>query len=195
MSAALTLLRHVWNRGKKDSWGRINHSMRNALSLAIGSGLSFKATDFSVFAQNFRWGYWVTDNAEWIYHMAIINGNESCIKAWEEHKGREPFRGNDVNLYRWEGAETVGWGNYIHSNQPQRQRERLAEGFGLPLEGRQWWVTGFDDEAGKIRLVSYEGHWPDGKPKKRRTLTHEELATLCPAPKKKKAETKPEETI
>lgn len=55
-------------------------------------------------------------------------------------------------------------------------------------------MTGFDDEKGIIRLASYEKHWPQGKPKKLLKLTHEELAKICPAPKKEKTKT-PDQTI
>jgi hypothetical protein len=131
----------------------------------------------------FRWHYWVTDNPEWIYYAAIINGNVSCIEAWEKWRRRQPFRGNDVSVTRWESDDSPG--GYLHTHGISRKRERLAEGFGLPLHGLQWWVTGFDDANGLIRLANYGGPWPRGKPKKVMKLTHEELAALCPAPKKK----------
>jgi len=177
MSTALTLLKQVWNHGKKDSWERINNSMRNALSLAVGSGLKFDASDFSYMTLNFRWAYWISD-AEWVYKEAVINGNESCESAFESWKGRKPFRGNNVTVNRWDR------GGYIHTNGVHRQRERLAINFGFPALGRQWWVTGFDDTKGVIRVASYAKHWQEGKPKKLMSLTHEKLSELCPAPKK-----------
>jgi hypothetical protein len=184
VSTALKLLKVVWENGTKDSWERVNHSMRNALTLAIGSGLDFAAKDFGIMASDFSWSYWATDDPEWIYHHAILNGNQSCVEAWEKYQNRSPFRANDVSLYRWEGAESDGYG-YLHTSSVKRQRERLAVGFGFPIDGRQWWVTKFDDDKGVVRLASYKGDWPGGKPEKLRVLTHEELSVLCPAHKHK----------
>lgn len=195
MSAAMNLLRIIWEHGKKDSWERINHAMRNGLTLAIGSGLSFRASDFEDISREFRWRYWVSADPEWIYHNAIINGNESCIKAWEQHCGREPFRANQVELRRWPGGECSGYDGYIHANTSARQRERLAVGFGFPIKDRQWWVTGFEDSNGTVRLASYEKFWPEGKPVKLRKLTHEELAKLCPGPKRAKSDRAAKEEV
>ena len=55
-SNALKLLSLVWDHCDNNSWERLNHSMRNALELAVGSGLSFNASDFTVMSDRFRWG-------------------------------------------------------------------------------------------------------------------------------------------
>lgn len=180
MSTALTLLSHVWGNGKKDTWERINHSMRNALSLAIGSGLSFEAADFAQMGKSFRWGHWVTESTEWIYHEAIINGNDSCVKAYEEWKGRTAFHANDV------GSDYCH-SPYLHRSHVSRKRERLAVGLHFPANGRKWYVTGFDDDSGHVRLASYHGgNHRAGKPEKLLKLSHAELKEICPAPKKAK---------
>lgn len=176
---ALQLLSIVWNKVKKDSWERINHAMREALSLAIGSGLTFKASDFDHMSAKFRWSYWVSESSEWIYTSAILNLNESCIAAYEQWKQREPFRANKVQAARYRDP-------YLHTSSIARERERLAVGMGFPHDGRQWWVTGFDDTKGTVRIASYAGRWQEGKPEKLRQLTHEQLKAICPAPKKAK---------
>lgn len=178
LSPAMQLLTLVWQHSQYDSHGRVNTAMREALILALCSGMAFEVGDFAKMGQ-FRWGYWAGSELEWIYSTAVTNLNESAVLAWEAHTNREPFRGNNVTLQRY-GR------NYLHTNNPARQRERLAFGFSLPLEGRRWYVTGFDDEKGLIRLASYASGHPDGKPEKLRKLTHEELKALCPAPKKAK---------
>lgn len=184
MSTALTLLTHIWKRGMKDSWGRINGSMSHALSLAIGSGLKFEAKDFWTIFQRpelggFNGGYWVGSESEWIYSMAIENGNASAYQAWEEYRARKPFIANNVEGRRWAQG-------YTHTNQMQSQRCRLGVGFSFPLDGRRWFVTTFDDEAGIMRAALYEHDHQTGKPKKLRKFTHEEIAELFPAPKKAK---------
>lgn len=178
MSAAKSLLQLVWTKGQKDSWGRINHSMRNALSLAIGSGCSFVAKDFDYFSTNFRWHYWVTESTEWIYTEAIGYGNTSCVEAYEQWIGRKPFRANSVNL---------GWlhEGYIHVNSSARQRERLGVGFSFPYDNGKWYVTAFNDAKGTIRVARYKDHNQSGKPTKLKEFTHEEISELFPSKKPK----------
>lgn len=180
MTPALKLLSTVWEDGNKDSWERINHSMHKALALAIGSGLAFKPSDFDHMAKQFRWGYWVGSSKEWIYTSAVLNLNTSCIHAFEEWTGRRPFRANNVTAPRYHDG-------FLHTNSIRRQRERLAVGMGFPHAGRQWWVTGFNDKQGTIRLASYAKHWKEGTPRKLLQISNDELKVICPAPKKKKA--------
>lgn len=182
---ARQLLTIVWAGGNKDSWGRINHSMHAALRLAIGSGLKFRPSDFDHFANAFRWGYWVNDSTEWIYTDAIIDGNVSCIEAYEKWIGREPFRGNKVS---------TGYTNspYIHANSIARDRERLAVGFRVKIADRFWFVTSFNDAKGLIRLAYYSGPHQEGAPKWMLSLGHDEIRAHFPSkPKKKPAKAEP----
>ena len=184
-SPALQLLSVVWNDGMKDSWGRINHAMHSALELAIGSGVHFNLGDFAEISRRFDWGYWVNDNPEWIYTDAILNLNESAIAAWETYKGREAFRGNNVSTFGHRRS-------FLHVTSPSRKRERLGVGMYFEdAERNKWWVNGFDDKAGIIRVASYysdsnKGGWQQGKPTKLKKLTHDDLREICPAPKKPK---------
>jgi hypothetical protein len=177
MTPALKLLTLVWKNCKKDTWERINHSMRNALNLAIGSGLRFKATDFNVMASEFRWNFWVSESAEWIYTEAIINGNSSCVQAWEEHTGRTPFFANQVECHYVSGG-------YLHASTIIRQREKLAVNLAFKYQDTLAWVTGFDDKNGIMRAAVYQNRHRDGKPKKLLRLSHDQLKSLCPAKKK-----------
>jgi hypothetical protein len=179
MTTAFKLLSLVWSNGKKDSWERINHAMRQALSLAIGSGLTFKAGDFEQMAAKFRWGYWVTDSTEWIYREAIINGNEACVKAYEEWRGRTAFHANNIGTNYCNSP-------FIHANSIERKRERAAVGMRFPMNERTWYVTGFNDEAGTIRLASYASGRQEGKPEKLLQLTNDEFRAFHPSPKKAK---------
>lgn len=176
-SAAMTLLDLTWERGLKDSWGRINNSMRSALRLAIGAGLDFRATDFSEMYSKFRAGFWIGADPEWIYRVAVCDLNRSAFEAWEEHEGRKPFFANDVR------AES--YGGFLHVNSIRRDRERLAQGFGFKMDGKVWFCTGFAPD--KIRVVLYKQHFRDGKPVKLKAMTHAELLEACPAPKKKRS--------
>lgn len=186
-SPALQLLKLVWAKGMKDSWGRINGSMSSALRLAIGAGLEFHPGDFAVIYKSFRAGYWVGSEDEWIYASAIENLNVSAYTAWESYKMRKPFIANAVEGRAYGSTS-------LHRDQVSRKRGRLAVGFSLILpthtgtmtNPRRWFVTGFDDDAAIVRLALYEHDHQTGKPKRLRKLNHLELADLCPAPKKPK---------
>ena len=160
----------------RDTWQRINYSMRDALSLAVAGGLEFRASDFTDIYRQFRASYWVGESHEWVYSSAIVNGNQSCIKAYEEWKGRLPFLANAV---------TTGYchNNYLHTNSIRRDRERLAVGMEFVIEGKKWEVTRFDDKfnfpnEGTVRAVRRT------TPKKLKAFTHDEIAALFPAKKK-----------
>jgi hypothetical protein len=179
MTPAIKLLTIVWNSGMKDSWERINHSMRSALRLAIGSGLRFEAKDFTYMASNFRWHYWVGESTEWIYTNAILDGNEWAVGAYERWKGRVPFRANNV--------ESGYHGGFIHRSSVARQRERLAVSLSFPYEDTRAWVTAFHDEGdGLIRAAVYRKQHAEGKPIKLLKLSHIQIAQMFPAPKKTK---------
>ena len=173
MSPAVQLLNQVWLYGKKDSWGRINHSMRNALSLAIGSGMEFHADDFRTILNDFRAGYWIGSCDEWVYTMAIFIGNKSCIKAYEMYADRKPFIHTNVNL----GWHATGEG-YIHANHSTRAKERLAVGFSFKFAGRVWYVTSFKDDTGHIVMASYKGNNREGAPEKIMKATHEQMKAM-----------------
>lgn len=176
ISPALALLTLVWEKGSKQSWQTINLSMRNALRLAICSGMAFVASDFRHCKDEFRWGYWVTSNPEWIYLDAVVNNNMSCVKAWEAFCGRIPFIAN--------GVQSSSRESYLHTGSITRTRERLAVGLSFPIGKATWYVTGFDDDVGTLRAARYANRHAQGKPKQLKRFTHQEIKDLFPAPKK-----------
>ena len=170
LSPALNFLTIMWLNGSKDAWTRVNRAMSGALRLAIAGGLRFDSGDLAKL-NRFRPGRWIGDR-EYLYSLAVTDGNESFIAVWEEDCQREPFRANDVSFPCINGSCN-------HINHPFRQRDRLCLGATCFIEGEKWEVTGFDDAKGTIRFVS------KGTEKRRLLkLTNAELKALCPAPKK-----------
>lgn len=174
MTPAIQLLAIVWNHGNKDSWDTINSSMRSALSLAIGSGLEFKADDFDHMKKAFRSNRWIGACSEWIYRDAILVKNRSCIKAFEEYTGRKPFFGNEVQA-------SANHCQYLHLNSILRARERLATGFYMDIGSVRWHVSSFNDDGGTIRLCRYETVHREGKPVEIREMTRKQMLEMCPA--------------
>jgi hypothetical protein len=155
--------------------------MFSALELAIASGMEFCAEDFKAIYGEFRGGYWMGSEDEWVYAVAIVNYNNSCVKAWEEFKGRKPFLANDI-----EGSP-YGVRTFRHSSQFRAQRDRLAAGFSVRVEKVRCYITGFDDKNGVVRAASYKDNRREGKPTKLYKWTHEQVLAMFPAPKKIKA--------
>jgi hypothetical protein len=175
-TAAWILMDVVWRHGKKDTWQRINYAMRDALSLAVAGGLEFQASDFTEIYNQFRAAYWVGKNSEWIYSSAIVNGNQTCIAAYEEWMGRIPFFANRVSSGYCQDS-------YLHRDSIDHDRERLAVGMKFVHDGYEWEVTSFDDNSkspkdGTVRAVRRT------TPKRLKAFTHKEITTLFPAPKK-----------
>ncbi len=122
------LLQHMWHRVNKptNSWERINHSMHQALCLAITSGYRFEPDDFAVAYEAFQGGHWFTAATnEYLYGLAIRSVNLSAALSFEHWKGRPPFIADDV-------------GN--------RKRERLAVGSQFHWKGSRVKVTSFADD-------------------------------------------------
>lgn len=171
-SPAMQLLQHVWDNCCKAapfSYERLNHSMRHALLLAIGSGLTFSPGDFSSLFPKFRAGRWIgVDSGERLYAQAIIDGNQSFILAFEHDNNREPFRADDVN--------TNTNSPYLHRNAIRRQRERLAVGFTFRYGLLRPTVTNFSADGQTLLACTYKTprSYPD-KIEKRLTLTRDDL--------------------
>lgn len=176
-SPMIQLLTVIWENGKKDSWGRINYSMRRALEISVGSGTPCQPEDFDFMRNHFNWSYWVGESTEWIYTSAIININESVIEAYEKWMKRKPFRANEVRS----GYHGECW---LPSNTMNRNRERLAEGLSFPFERTRAWVTSFNDKDGVIRAAVYKSIHQEGNPVKLLKLSHENICEMFPSNKK-----------
>ena len=149
-SKVITLLDLVWsntNAAVGHSHERLNHAMRNALELAIGSGFEFAAADVKYIRSNYRSHFWIGETDEWIYTLAVKVGNMSAIKSFEKYKDREPFIAAKVEV----GSN----GDYLHLA-GNRQKERLAVGFNFMFEGRKCTVTSFAKDQSFLTAYSYK---------------------------------------
>ena len=110
-SAAFQLCAHVWrsNQGATlFAWLRLNQSMREAVYLAVNSGMHFAKDDFERFISEFRGGYWIGANHEGMYAAAVKVGNISACHAYEHWQQRKPFifAGSRMFVgrdFHWEG--------------------------------------------------------------------------------------------
>lgn len=164
-STALHLLRHVWKHSCKangHSWERVNHAMGNALSLAIGAGLFFAVDDLTVIQEEFRAGYWIgSDQGEWYYARAVVEGNTTFCEAFEKWRQREPFRAWNVGV--------SSSSPYIHASFVRRQRERLAVGFDFDYQGERPRVTSFTEDV--VTACTYV----ESKVKRRFAITRDDI--------------------
>lgn len=143
--AMLDMVYREANSATSHSWGRLNHAMRSALSLAIGGGFKFELGDFKHVLANYRAGCWIGESSEWCYAQAIAENNLSAAKSYEEFRAREPFIADGVNVRNNHNsfAHMVG----------DRQKERLHVGASFKWQGQKVEVTSFSD-VGSFRAVN-----------------------------------------
>lgn len=156
-SAVIELLDLVYgnaNRKTGHSWERLNHAMRDALALAIGSGFEFAEGDVAYIMGHYKSGCWIGETDEWVYADAINVGNMSAIHSYERYKGREPFFGTNV---RFRGDNT-----YLHLSST-RKKERLAVGVEFEWHGKKHRVTSFAADNTYVNACSYKRIKRDGK--------------------------------
>ena len=173
-SPAMTLLRHVWRHAGEvgsHSWERVNHAMRTALGLAIGANLRFEPGDLRICVENFFWSYWVGEDGEWAYTLAIEAGNSSAWQVYEADFGRTPYIADDVDFASGGGGPTgdrltKAWG---------RKRSRLAVGFRFPWDGHMPKVTSFNDTDGFVVACVYDSTATGQKITQRYKITHADL--------------------
>jgi len=99
-SPAIQLLTMVWENegyGWGRSWARLNSIMRDALLLAIDSGLCFFPDDFKTIVNGFSFSFWCGEGGLEHYYKIACNsgpgdrGNTSACQAIEKHIDRPPF--------------------------------------------------------------------------------------------------------
>lgn len=177
-SAAIQLLDLVWanaNAATSHSYERLNHSMHDALSLAIGSGMEFAEGDIAYVLSNYRSGYWISESDEWIYSLAIAVENVSAVKSYETAKDRNPFLADDVSMTNHSG--------YTHGGTFSRQRERLNVGCSFAWKGLTLKVNSFAKDQSAVNACSYRQvkeesrSYSTDKVDKRFKITREELLT------------------
>ncbi len=97
-SPAYQLIQLVWDKTAFKSWIRLNHTMQNALSLALEAGLTFDLGDIKSICDTMRGGRWFGES-EWIYKAAVEWDNGSAARSYELWQGREPFILDGRRLY------------------------------------------------------------------------------------------------
>lgn len=153
-SPAYKLLEHVWRNALKTtrhSWERLNHSMADAMCLAIYSGMKFDTSDIDKVSQSFRMGYW--GDGERFYTRAVKAGNISACHTLEKYLNRKPFIAK-FNLDYWNGD------GYMRS--PHRQSGRICVGCSFAWDGDRVTVTSFADDGSYFIACSYQ---PDNRSK------------------------------
>lgn len=178
-SPAIKLLRMMWDYqggAKSHSWDRINHSMRDILSLVITSGFRFYQDDFKRIANEFRFSYWAgTDGHMWGegYYSTACGGRDTygsnisaCI-AFEKWKERPP---------------------YILKTHRNKSGYRLSIGEQFMWFGERVTVTSFSKDGDYLTACSYDRSegvrckeckyhtvYPHEKLEHRYKITHEQL--------------------
>ena len=173
MSEAIKLLDLVWgnaNRATGFSYERLNHSMRDALRLTIGSGFAFELGDMKYIAEHYRFGYWCGSCIEWIYSLAVAVENMSVVKSFEAWKGRTPFMFDGVSIQSNNG--------FTHGSRMTRQRERLVVGADCEWRGYSVTVTSFAQDQKSLTACSYrrmQNGGYSGQVEERFTITHDAI--------------------
>lgn len=165
-SPAYQLAKLVWVNNCKatdHAWNRVNHSMREAVRLAINAGLIFAPEDFGRFRGEFRSEYWDGETGgEGFYTLAVATGNLSAAQSFETWKGRAPFIADDVRPASYGYATRAG----------NRQRERLAVDFSFAWKGEQPFVTSFVRGGAYLTACTYkDNNRYDGKVVRRFKIT------------------------
>lgn len=171
-SPVIALLTQVWRNAETStpkSWERLNCSMRAALKLAIQSGFPFDAADFSNLGP-FSPGYWMGAEEEWVYSLAIAEGNYSCATAWEKHKDREPIIADKVMM----GDDRHGTFAHMVGD---REKERLFVGAWIEWKGDTVKITSFREDGAAVGC-SYHApkyKYATGKIKKRYAISRDDV--------------------
>lgn len=166
-SAVVRLLDLTWANANTEighSYERLNHAMRESLSMAIETGFRFAKNDVRFIIQNYRSGYWIGESTEWIYADAIRIGNASAYTSYEQWCGRTPMIADDVKLPLHHSA-------FKHLETGRRKQCRLAVGFSFPYHGRAVTVTSFKED----HVVACAYRPGTNKVARRHKITREDL--------------------
>lgn len=183
-STAIEFLTFVWNHRQESishSWLKMNHSLYDALSLAVRSGMQFNLGDISVIFNRFRGGYWMGSDTEWFYKLAVIYRHSSAYQAYEKYASRKPFIVKGASIHTSTGDGPAGQG-----------LSRLIVGAEFQYNGERVQVTSFKDTDQTVIACSYaddgefsqttckkcgetKTHWPKKKLARRYALTHADL--------------------
>ena len=145
-SGPIQLLELVWQHKQtatSHSWLKINHAMREALSLSVRSGMAFHVDDLTAIRNRYRAGYWWSD-LEWFYAKAVLYRNSSAWEAFETFRGRKAFivKGASIRTFTGDGPAGTGLA-------------RLSLGAQFKWENERVTVTSFNDAAHSLTACSY----------------------------------------
>lgn len=132
---------------------RGEHAMMQAMSLAVHSGMQFDLDDFQE-AARLKLLVLQENTAERLYAAAIVEGNISACRAWEQWRKRKPFMFVDVDPSKY----IFTWAHMRSS----KSRDRLAVGssFFWPVDGHgkpqsRVYVTSFADDGESLVACMY----------------------------------------
>ena len=144
----MKLLTLVWENvaeATPHSWDKVNHSMRTALNLAIGSGMRFGKDDFRKITERFRAGRWFSDDGgEHFYTLAVNVCNVSACQSFEAWKNRKPIIADEVSPESYGARDCHG---YTHGDRGSRQQGRIYVGASFAYAGLRLMVTSFAGDA------------------------------------------------
>lgn len=175
-SPAIQLMDLVWEYATGEGaqgWEQYNNALRQALTLAVGSGMTLDEDDIQKVFDGYRCGRWIGESHEWVYTCAIVNGNMSAIVSYEKAVGRKGFIADQVDV--------AGWGamKFVHMA-GRRQRERLHVGAKFQWKGCQARVTSFAKDGESLTACSYkyvdpDAQYPQEKVDKRFRITRQDI--------------------
>ena len=194
LSHAYQFLKFVWDNcgaaTRGASCDRLNQSMRDALNLAISSGMAFAEEDFTTFHTEFRGHYWFGNNGgnmtgESFYRHALVFDNQLAVKSFERWKKRPPFIVDSI----------YGERDFRSGHFHPHASGRLALGFRFPWQGLLVTVTSFADDGQSLTACFYEWQASEERYKvgRRFRITQEALKAEMTHRRKAKKEAKQEE--
>lgn len=145
-SPARNFLNTLYYNSHSKSWLSLNHSLGEALHMAVGCGLRFDSGDFEYFMSRLKGDHWL--NLEGTYASAVVAENTNACECLETHFGRPAFI--------WPGS-----------------RIYVGKEFEWPLaSGSLEWLkcTGFSNEGRFLNACSYNPSLnpsEDDEPKRR----------------------------
>lgn len=88
-SPGYRLVDQVWQHLKTKSWIRTNHTMQDAIDLAVKSCMDFAEADILKINEKMRGGYWL--HMESLYSTAVEADNVSACRSIEHALSRRPW--------------------------------------------------------------------------------------------------------
>jgi len=99
----------VWENGRDGSWERYNHSLFDALTIAVKMNFEIHEGDFAKIADRMRVSYWLYN--ERIYRTAVEAYNNKACQEIERYLDRPAFRFEKKRLF--EGSQFMWDGEYV----------------------------------------------------------------------------------